>query len=219
MKIIVVIIALLGLAACGSEDSATIAIQVISPSASNDVDLREFNEINPPEKVLVLVHRSSGVTDAPVVDIGENWSDLNRDPGTGNPYMLIDVPPNTGEADPYILRLASLVTQEDSQVVDECGIIGNIVADRGAKLRLIITTHLGNCSWICATDEDCVGDRYCQSFECQDSIYCSSDLDCPAGAHCSAENMCSAICGGDHPDCSLPFVCCRNICSRSCATN
>ena len=217
MRSCLAILLLLGLTACGGEEPATLTLKVNSASSVDSDDLREFNDVNPPEKVLVLVARSSDVTGSPMADVSERWIELARDSNSGRPYLLVDVPPNAGQADPYILRLASVVTEGDTEVVHECGVIGNIVADRGAKLRLEITTHDGNCNWICASDEDCVGDRYCQSFECQNGIYCLSDLDCPAGGHCSEDNQCSARCGDALPDCPLGFVCCQYICSQSCA--
>ena len=204
------------LIACGQDDdSAYLALKVIS-TPYEDGALRRFPPNLPePLNISVRVYRSDNLLGSPVVDINEAWEELEVDPESEKKYLLIPVKSNAGKNYNYLLRLASIV--DDNQgglVIDECGVIGHIVASRGAKASLQLATHYGDCSkLICEKDGDCVGEnRYCLSFECQDRQACGN---CPTGAYCDEFGWCAGSCDIDE-DCNDGFVCCQGMCSAHC---
>ncbi|MBN2497182.1 MAG: hypothetical protein JXR96_21495 [Deltaproteobacteria bacterium] len=220
---------------CEAEERAQLSIRIISPRAG-DSDLRGFSDPeHPPEYIQIMVCRSSD-TATPIVNMDEAWDNLKED--SGKKYLLIDIPPNEEDGDPYILQLASKVSVDGGFDVDECGTIGNILAARGAKVRLDVATHEEDCFWLCSQDEHCAGGAYCLSFECYPQPQhtctvdedcttgaicdggicdppCIEDTDCPTGAHCD-QGTCNAQCGMGLPECLGHFNCCAGICSQSC---
>jgi hypothetical protein len=107
--------------------------------------------------------------------------------------------------------------EPDVLYVDECGAVGNIVAEKGAKVRLVLDTHLGDCGdLLCSHEGHCIGDRYCLSFECQDGRACSTDDDCPQGAYCNDLGSCDSACDAASSRCTGDYPCCGGICSVHC---
>ena len=203
----------------GQEDLATLSIQVHSPS------LRRFPPNTPlPDEIRVQVFRTyaddSDILEDRVVDIQEAWDSLSEDPTSGKKFLLITVPSNAKKDYAYLLHLASLVenvAEPGVLYVDECGVIGNIKAEKGAKVRLDIYTHLGDCSQLfCSHDGHCVGDRYCLSFECKDGATCAVHDDCPEGAYCNEFSHCDSRCTTDDSRCTGIYECCAGICSVHC---
>jgi hypothetical protein len=207
------------IAACGAPDNrATLAIKVTSPTDGDDV-LRRFPPNLPaPLNISVRVFRSDRLDKAPIVDIDEAWNDLEIDPDSGSRFLLVKVPANKEKEHTYLLRLASIVEDGLGGLeIDECGAIGRIVAAEGEKVRLPMSTHLGDCTpLLCQRDADCPGERrYCLSFECQDSQTCGM---CPAGAYCDGYGYCAGACETD-AECEDDFRCCQGICSVHCPAN
>ena len=155
-----------------------------------------------------------------VDDIDEAWEDLQEDPDTQKKYLLVSVPSNANKDYTYVLRLASLVenlAEPGVLYVDECGTIGNIAAEKGAKVRLDIYTHLGDCSdLLCSHDGHCIGERYCLSFECQSGGACAVHDDCPEGAYCNDFGSCDSACSVEESRCTGIYACCAGICSVHC---
>jgi hypothetical protein len=211
---------LLLLAACGQDQQASLSLQVRWSSAVPGAApaLRGIDLLHPPDRILVEVDRSSALVGDPVVFEDFAWADLEIDPGSGHPYLLVSVPVNEGSNDPYLLRLAGLVTNAQTQQLEvaECGVIGQIFTSKGAKVRLTLQTHPGDCTPLCRRDADCAGSRYCLSFECQDSLVCVNSANCPSGAYCSNLGTCSGSCVEDQDLCPLPYGCCGEICSANC---
>jgi len=151
---------------------------------------------------------------------GTRWEDLPEDPASGKKYLLITVPSNADKDYTYVLHLASLVenaAEPDLLYVDECGVIGNIRAEKGAKVRLDMYTHLGDCSQLfCSHDGHCVGERYCLSFECKDGAACAVTDDCPEGAYCNESGFCGSQCTTEESRCTGIYNCCGGICSVHC---
>ena len=161
-----------------------------------------------------------GMLEDEEAEIDEAWEDLQEDPITQKKYLLITVPSNTEKDYTYVLRLVSLIENAaESGVldVDECGTIGNIVAEKGAKVRLDIYTHLGDCSRLpCSHDGHCVGGRYCLSFECHSSDTCTTNDECPEGAYCNDQSNCDSACIVGVARCTGDYYCCGGICSIHC---
>jgi len=212
------------IASCGGQgDLATLSIQVHSPSGPED-SLRRFPPNTPlPDRLQVQVYRSFAdddgiLEDRAVDDIDEAWEDLSEDPTSHKKHLLITVPSNAEKDYTYVLRLASLVenvAEPGVLDVDECGTIGNIVAEKGAKVRLDINTNLGDCGLPCNHDGHCVGERYCLSFECQSGNTCTTSDNCPEGAYCDGQN-CDSGCSDTGSQCPVTHPCCGGICSIHC---
>ena len=197
---------------------ATLSIQVHSPSGPEG-SLRRFPPNTPlPDRIQVQVFRAFSedddiLKDKAVDDIDEAWEDLSEDPISQKKHLLITVPSNAEKDYTYVLRLASLI----ETVVDECGTIGNIAAEKGKKVRLDIYTHLGDCSRLpCSHDGHCVGARYCLSFECHSGGTCVTNDDCPEGAYCNEQNCDSDCTVGDSLCTGADTSCCGGICSIHC---
>lgn len=208
----------------GGDDLASLSIRIHSPSGSG-VSLRRFPPYTPlPEEIRVQVFRSfaddADILADKVEDIQKAWDELPEDPVTQKKYLLITVPSNENEDYSYVLHLASLVENEmlpGELYVDECGVIGNIKAEKGAKVRLDIYTHLGDCNQLfCSHDGHCIGERYCLSFECQDSAACTVPDDCPEGAYCNEFGNCDSRCTAEDSRCTGIYKCCGGICSVHC---
>lgn len=212
-------------AACGPADSTAIAVRVRMIEAGSGA-LRGFTPDNPPQWVRAEVVRASALDSAgadykPAAAVESAWDALERDPLTERRFLLLDVKPNAGDADPYLLQVASLVEDEVGRpTVDACGVTGGIVTEKGEKKRVDLYAHLGDCGMLCADDARCVGPRWCLGFECQAEQACSDDGDCPAGAYCDGTS-CSGLCGGERPDCRDPqgagWTCCDGVCALGCA--
>jgi len=212
------------LASCGPGDLATLSIQVHSP-ADPTRSLRRFPPNTPlPDEIRVQVLRAfaddAAMLEDEAADVQVAWEDLEEDPSSGKKYLLITVPSNAGKDYSYVLRLASLVenaVEPGVLDVDECGVIGNIVAEKGSKVRLDIYTHLGDCSQLsCSHDGHCIGERYCLSFECKEGAACAVPDDCPEGAYCNEFGNCDSRCSADEPRCTGIYTCCAGICSIHC---
>ncbi len=213
------------LASCGNlDDLTTLSIRVHSPSSSAD-SLRRFPPNTPlPERIQVRVYQSrAGDTDMlkePVKHVDEAWDDLEEDPTTQKKYLLVTVRSNAEKDYTYVLQLASLVAnpvEEGDLYIDECGTIGNIQAEKGAKVRLDLHTHLDDCSRLpCGHDGHCIGERYCLSFECQSAGACTTSADCPEGAYCNDQGACDSSCTATDSRCTNDYTCCGGICSIHC---
>jgi hypothetical protein len=206
----------LALGACGqSDDLAYLALRVHSPAQPTG-SLRRFPPYLPaPLDVHVQVFKSSDLLGRPAADVDVAWDDLEIDPDSGSRYLLVGVTSNAGKNFSYVLKLESIVGDgSGGLIVDECGVVGQITAEPGAKVALDISTHLEECSrLLCQHDTDCVGEsRYCLSFECQDRATCDQ---CPPGANCDDFNWCASACE-QATDCEDGFGCCHGICSASC---
>jgi hypothetical protein len=207
---------------CGPDQSTQIAIR-IHMAAPADRQLRGFTPDNPPVWVAAEVVRSSELsieagTYQPEASVQPAWADMETDPVTGRRYLLLDVAPNAGQADPYLLRVASLVPDGlDQPVPDACGVVGGIETSTGEKKSVDLVAHTGDCQMICANDLRCVGPRYCLGFECQAPLAqdCTADADCPNGAWCDGTS-CSGRCGDLLPDCRSGYRCCAGVCAPSC---
>ena len=213
------------LAACGGQgDLATLSIQVHSPSGAGG-SLRRFPPNTPlPDRIQVQVFKAFSDDDGMLKDkqaeVDEAWEDLQEDPNTQRKHLLITVPSNAEKDYTYVLRLASLIenaVEPGVLDVDECGTIGNIIAEKGAKVRLDIYTHLGDCSLLpCSHDGHCIGERYCLSFECQNARACATNNDCPEGAYCNDQSSCDSACIVGVARCTGDYRCCGGICSIHC---
>jgi len=203
----------------GGEDLASLSIQIHSPS------LRRFPPNTPlPEEIQVQVFRAfpddNGMLKDRVENIQERWEDLPEDPTTEKKYLLVTIPSNADKDYTYLLQLSSWVENAVEPVVlyvDECGAIGNIRAEKGAKVRLDMYTHPGDCAQLlCSHDGHCIGERYCLSFECQDGAACTVTDDCPEGAYCNEFGACDSRCTTDDSRCTGIHYCCGGICSIHC---
>lgn len=213
------------LVSCGNPAGlTTLSIQVHSPSGPAD-SLRRFPPYTPlPERIQVQVYKSraedNDMLEDPLRNVDEAWDDLGEDPATRKKYLLVTVPSNAEKDYTYVLRLASLVANtagSGDRYVDECGSIGNITAGIGAKVRLDIHTHLGDCSQLpCGHDGHCIGERYCLSFECQGDGACTTSADCPEGAYCNDLGACDSSCTAASSRCTGDYTCCGGICSIHC---
>ncbi|MBW1808821.1 MAG: hypothetical protein JRJ19_05395 [Deltaproteobacteria bacterium] len=215
---LICLLALSGLS-CGHSDDAYLALKVNSPPDGLN-DIRRFPPYMPsPLRVHVEIFKSTNLdpNEKPTLDLDQAWDELESDPVSGNKFMLITISANEDKDFEYLLRLSSII--EDGMgglIVDECGVIGQIVAAKGAKVRLDMTTHLGACKILwCQKDQDCVGeDRYCLSFECQGRTACPAE-DCPDGAYCDGFGFCAGACTAD-TECEDNFRCCQGMCSAHC---
>ncbi len=210
------IVWIVSLGACGQQgDIAYLALRVHSQSGPAG-SLRRFPPNLPaPLDVHVQVSKSTDLLGRPAADVDIAWDDLAVDPDSGSRYLLVGVPSNAGKDFTYLLKLESVVGDGNGGlVVDECGVVGQIVAAQGDKIALDISTHLEGCSrLLCQRDSDCVGEsRYCLSFECQDRAACDQ---CPPGAYCDDFDWCAGACD-EATDCTDDFGCCHGICSASC---
>jgi hypothetical protein len=215
------------LPACGPDDGASIAVRIRMAPVETD-GLRGFTPENPPEWVYAAVVRTSDLAEEggafkAVAEMDEAWDEMETDPLTGRRLMLLNVKPNAGKADPYLLQVESQVTDPlGRRVVDACGVVGGIQTTKGEKKAVDLVAHTESCGLVCADDARCVGPRWCLGFECQDEKSCASDDVCPMGAWCDTDR-CTGRCGDGLPDCRSDqetgevFVCCQGICARSCA--
>ena len=216
---LICLLALPGLS-CGRSDDAYLALKVNSPPDELN-DIRRFPPNMPaPLNVRVEIFKSTDLdpNEKPTLDLDQAWDELESDPVSGNKYMLITIPANEDKDFEYLLRLSSIVDEDQGALeVDECGVIGRIVAAKGAKVRLDMTTHLGACKILmCQKDTDCVGeDRYCLSFECQDRTAGCPTAECPDGAYCDGFGLCAGACTVD-TECEDSFSCCQGMCSAHC---
>ncbi len=214
-------------AACSPVESASIAIRV-----TMDDDwagpIRGFSQDDPPEWVRALVVRSSEINtmgcEEPhcdydtVASVEPAWNEMEKDQVTDRRFLLLDVPPNAGEGDPYLLQVASVVSDDsENRYVDACGVIGGIELTRGEKKAVDLFAHEDDCTMLCADDMRCTANRWCLGFECQLEQECASDDECPEGARCY-EYSCTGLCGTDSPECRNEFVCCAGVCAKSCAS-
>ena len=209
--------AILAVYGCGPQaDTAYLALRVHSPAPTAGQTRRFPPNLPAPLDVHVQVFKSTDLLGTPAADVDVAWADLDVDPDSGSRYLLVGVTSNQGKDYSYLLKLESIVDDGNGGlVVDECGVIGQIVAAPGQKLALDISTHLDACSrLLCQRDSDCVGEsRYCLSFECQDRASCDQ---CPPGAYCdTGYDQCAGSCTQDD-DCTSDFGCCQGICSASC---
>lgn len=208
-------------AACGSDQMASLSVRIVHLE-QDESGLRAFDLNNPPDRVLAQVIRSSSLNQeggvlSTVSKVDEAWDDLERDPVTDRRLLLLSVPPNAGKADPYLLYVASLVSDELGRLVeDECGVLGGIETERGEKKAVELVTDLGPCQMVCASDLRCVGPRWCLNFECQDETVCLDHSQCPTGARCDV-GVCTGVCGTDTPPCRDEYVCCYGVCASNCA--
>lgn len=220
----VVLLVLLCTGCGGGNDLASLAIQIHSPTGA-DRSLRRFPPNTPlPKEIRVQVFRSfpddADILQDRAAEIQQPWEELPEDASSGKKYLLVTVPSNADKDYTYVLHLASLVENEVEPgvlYVDECGVIGNIRAEKGAKVRLDIYTHLGDCSQLfCSHDGHCVGERYCLSFECKDGAACTVTDDCPEGAYCNEFGACDSRCTTEESRCTGIYNCCGEICSVHC---
>ncbi len=201
---------------CGRSDEAYLALKVNSPSDQLD-DLRRFPPNMPaPLNVRVEIFKSTDLLGTAAYDLDQAWDDLESDPVSTKKYLLITIASNQDKDYSYLLRLSSIVQDGPGLIVDECGVIGQIVAAKGDKVQLRMTTHLGACKILmCQKDQDCVGEnRYCLSFECQDRTPCPAE-ECPEGAYCNGFGHCAGACEIDS-ECEDTFLCCQGMCSAHC---
>jgi hypothetical protein len=225
MKRSLAVLLVLACVSCGDgDDLASLSIQIHSPSGPGG-SLRRFPPNTPlPKEIRVQIFRSfaddSDLLADKAVDIQEVWEDLPEDPTSGKKYLLITVPSNAEKDYTYVLHLASLVenvVEPEVLYVDECGVIGDIRAEKGDKVRLDIYTHLGDCSELfCSHDGHCIGSRYCLSFECKDGAACMVPDDCPEGAYCNEFGFCDSLCTTEESRCTGVYRCCGGICSVHC---
>lgn len=207
------------LAACGSAEESWIGLRLVPPAPPPVPRVRNFPPYGEPERVQVVVWKTSAPLGKPAAEIDAAWDSLPQNPNRPESrYLLFSVKSNAGSGDPYLLKVASRVPDARNELyTDVCGIIGAIELVPGEKRALTVGLHMGDCGLPCARKSDCIGSRYCLGFECQEGKACADDGECPAGAHCDlSRGMCSGDCDPAQDACPSPYHCCQTVCAQGC---